>query len=163
MFSRLIVALCIFCSFVTFSKNTKRKEVSKETKANIIRVLKANENLHASFFKYDAALVEKNALALKAEVEKIKNKEISKLLNYAKKKLANIKASNKRETNNMNYHVVSMGLIVIINKYDLGKKYNSYTCPMIKKKWVQNTDKMKKVHNPYAPEMPHCGSQSSKY
>lgn len=56
-----------------------------------------------------------------------------------------------------------MALIHIVNKYDLGSKYNAYSCPMVKKKWLQNSDKMAKVHNPYAAGMPHCGSQDTNH
>ena len=65
--------------------------------------------------------------------------------------------------NNENYHIVSSALIFVINKYDLGSEYNAYSCPMVKKKWIQNSKKMTKVHNPYAAGMPHCGSQDSSH
>jgi hypothetical protein len=45
----------------------------------------------------------------------------------------------------------------------VGEGYNEYTCPMVKKKWVQNSKKRARVHNPYAPEMPHCGGQVTEY
>ena len=51
----------------------------------------------------------------------------------------------------------------VVNTYDVGKKYNAYSCPMVKKKWVQNSKKMAKVHNPYAPNMPHCGSKDTSH
>lgn len=144
------------------SKNG-RKSLAETTKKSVISVLEANEKLHASFFKYDAKAVEANALKLTKVINAIKDKEISTLLTFSKTKLAEIKASNERETNNKNYHLVSMALIHVVNKYDVGAKYNVYSCPMVKKKWVQNSSKMQKVHNPYAPNMPHCGSQDSHH
>jgi hypothetical protein len=107
--------------------------------------------------------VESNAMNLKKAIDAIEDKEVAKLLNFSKGKLKEIKASNDREVNNKNYHLVSMALIHIVNKYDVGSKYNAYSCPMVKKKWVQNSSKMAKVHNPYAPNMPHCGSKDSRY
>ena len=65
--------------------------------------------------------------------------------------------------NNQNYHLTSMALIHIVNTYDVGNEYNAYSCPMVKKKWLQNSKKMAKVHNPYAPNMPHCGGQDSNF
>ena len=85
------------------------------------------------------------------------------LLTFSKTKLDQIKASNDREDNNQNYHLVSMALIHVVKEYDVGSKYNAYSCPMVKKKWLQNSKKISKVHNPYAPEMPHCGSQDSHH
>ncbi len=144
-------------------KKGDRKSLSEAAKKSVISALEVNEALHSSFFKYDAKAVESNAMKLKKAIDAIEDKEVAKLLNFSKTKLSEIKASNDRETNNKNYHLVSMALIHIVNKYDVGSKYNAYSCPMVKKKWVQNSSKMVKVHNPYAPNMPHCGSQDSKH
>lgn len=144
-------------------KKGDRKSLSEAAKNSVISALEANEALHSSFFKYDAKAVESNAMKLKKAIDAIEDKEVAKLLNFSKSKLSEIKASNDRETNNKNYHLVSMALIHIVNKYDVGSKYNAYSCPMVKKKWVQNSSKMAKVHNPYAPNMPHCGSQDSHH
>ncbi len=144
-------------------KKGDRKSLSEAAKKSVLLALEANEALHSSFFEYDAKTVESNAMKLKKAIDAIEDKEVAKLLNFSKSKLSEIKASNDRETNNKNYHLVSMALIHIVNKYDVGSKYNAYSCPMVKKKWVQNSSKMAKVHNPYAPEMPHCGSQDSHH
>ena len=144
-------------------KKGDRKSLSEAAKKSVLSALETNEALHSSFFKYDAKTVESNAMKLKKAIDAIEDKEVAKLLNFSKTKLSEIKASNDRETNNKNYHLVSMALIHIVNKYDVGSKYNAYSCPMVKKKWVQNSSKMAKVHNPYAPEMPHCGSQDSHH
>lgn len=144
-------------------KSGDRKSLTEAAKKSVISALEANEALHGSFFDYDASAVEANAVKLKNAIEAIEDKEVAKLLNFSKGKLTEIKASNDRETNNKNYHLVSMALIHIVNKYDVGSKYNAYSCPMVKKKWVQNSSRMAKVHNPYAPNMPHCGSQDTKH
>ena len=144
-------------------KKGDRKSLSEAAKKSIVLALEANEALHSSFFKYDAKAVESNAMKLKKAIDAIEDKEVAKLLDFSKGKLNEIKASNDREANNKNYHLVSMALIHIVNKYDVGSKYNAYSCPMVKKKWVQNSSKMAKVHNPYAPNMPHCGSQDSNH
>ena len=144
-------------------KDGSRKSLTEATKKSVISVLEANEELHSSFFNYDAKAVEASALKLNKAIDAIEDKEISKLLNFSKSKLSEIKASHDRETNNKTYHLVSMALIHIVSKYDVGANYNAYSCPMVKKKWVQNSSKMEKVHNPYAPDMPHCGSKDSQY
>lgn len=145
------------------AKKTGRKSLNDASKKTVITMLEKNEKLHAAFFTYDAKAVEKNATELKNAMDAIKDEEVSKLLKFSKTKLSEIKASNDREVNNQNYHIVSSALIYIVNMFDVGPKYNAYSCPMVKKKWVQNSKKMAKVHNPYAPEMPHCGTQDSHY
>lgn len=154
----------ILISLVSLASESKsRVKLNEKIKEELVAVLEANENLHNAFFEYNANQVQKAAKNLSGEISKISDAEISKLLNFSKGKLLEITASADREENNKNYHLVSMALIHIVNKYDVGMKYNAYSCPMVKKKWVQNSEKMDKVHNPYAPEMPHCGSKDSHY
>lgn len=145
------------------SKMSSRKKIDESTKKSVIKALDANEELHNSFFDYNGKKIEDAAKNLKAAVLEIKNEEIAKLLKFSTTKLELIKESAKRSDNNDNYHLVSMALIHVVNTYDLGSKYNAYSCPMVKKKWLQNSQKDAKVNNPYAPNMPHCGSQDTNY
>lgn len=145
------------------ASKTKRIELPMEVKKSVQVALATNEKLHGAFFKYEGAKVEAASKDLEASLSKIKDKDISKLLKFSKTKLSEIKASKSREENNNAYNVVSMALIYIVNKYDVGDTYNAYSCPMVKKKWVQNSEKIEKVHNPYAPNMPHCGSKDTDY
>ena len=140
-----------------------REFIDSESKQAVLNALKVNEDLHQAFFQYDAQKVAFKAKELKKAIEKIENKDISKLLSFAKTKLDSMNASNEREENNKNYHVVSSALIHVINNYDLGSDYNAYSCPMVKKKWLQNTTKSSDVKNPYAASMPTCGSKNSEY
>lgn len=141
----------------------ERKKLDEKSKSEVISVLKSNEVLHMSFFKYDAKRVEINAKKLSEAISKISNQEISKLLKFAHTKTKEIQASSSQDDNNQTYHIVSMALIYLVNTYDLGSEYNAYSCPMVKKKWLQNSKKMSKVHNPYSAMMPHCGSQVTKF
>lgn len=150
-----ILLFSLLMANITFSKEA----VDEKSRAEVLLVLEANEALHASFFKYNAKDVEANAKKTSAAISKISNKEIRKLLQNSSKMLDSIKSDADREANNVSYHQASMALIYVINKYDLGEKYSGYRCPMVKKKWVQNTEKMARVHNPYAPGMPHCGGK----
>ena len=140
-----------------------RKKLTHTARKSLISALEANESLHRAFFSYDGKIVETEATRLAKSISAIKDEQISKLLKFSQSKLNEIKAANDRKVNDKNYHLVSMALIHIINKYDVGRKYNAYSCPMVKKKWVQNSEKMLKVHNPYAPNMPHCGSQDTRH
>ncbi|PIK13635.1 hypothetical protein [Halobacteriovorax sp. JY17] len=145
----------LFLNNIAFSKDS----LDEKSKEEVLNVLEVNEALHASFFKYNAKDVQANAEKTAAAIAKVSNKEVKKLLENASKKLSEIKEGADRESNNKNYHQASMAMIYVINKYDLGDKYSGYRCPMVKKKWVQNSQKMGRVHNPYAPEMPHCGGR----
>ncbi len=138
-----------------------RKKLDDKTKKELLTAFEINEALHASFFKYDAFMVETNAKRLADAFAKVSNKEIAGFLSFPKTKLGQITAKTDRKVNNQNYHLVSMALIGILKRYDLGSTYNAYSCSMVQKQWVQNSTKMNRVHNPYAPYMPHCGSKDS--
>jgi hypothetical protein len=163
MFKKVIVLVACLVSVTSVVSAEKRLKVDEKTKVQIIDALKVNDELHASFFKYDGKKIEAVAKKLNLAFDKINDPSISKLLVFAKKKLVDIKEANDKKLNNENYHIVSSALIFVINKYDLGNEYNAYSCPMVKKKWIQNSKKMTKVHNPYAAGMPHCGSQDSSH
>lgn len=141
----------------------ERKKISPEHVSEVTKVLEVNEKLHMAFFKYDGSEVEKFSKELESSLGSISNTEVSKLLTFAKNKLKEIQSSKSKEENYQSYHIVSMALIHVVNTYDIGGDYNAYSCPMVKKKWLQNSSKLAKVHNPYAAMMPHCGSQDTKF
>ncbi len=143
--------------------NEDRKDLDEKSKNQVLVVLAVNEKLHDAFFTFDAAKVELSAKKLKNEIENISHSEIAKSLNFSKEKLLNIKASSSREMNNQNDHIVSMALIYIVNTYDVGKDYDAYSCPMVKKKWLQSSKKVSENHSPYVSGMAHCGNQDSNY
>ena len=140
-----------------------REALNDKTKRELLAVLEKNEALHQAFFSYKGPQVEEVSEGLLKAIRGISQEDIAKLLQFSSQKLSEIKASKTREENNQNYHLVSMALIHFINKYDLGPDYNAYSCPMVKKKWIQNTKKVAKVHNPYDPSMPHCGTQDTRH
>ncbi|WP_417335738.1 hypothetical protein [Halobacteriovorax marinus] len=152
-------SIILIFSLLTINLSFAKESIEEGAKNSMLKVLESNEALHASFFKYNPKEVEQNAKKTLDALNAIKNPEFKKLLAKAGEKLKLITATADREANNVNYHQASMAFIYIINKYDLGEKYAGYRCPMVKKKWVQNTKKMGRVHNPYDPSMPHCGGK----
>ncbi len=141
----------------------KRKPLDSKTKTQVIKALDLNDELHMAFFEYDAKVVMKQAVALKKALTKLKGKELEKLFAPAIKELGQISSESKRAENNEHYAKASLSLVYLVNHYDVGPGYNAYMCPMVKKKWVQNSKKRDRTHNPYAPEMPHCGGRVTDY
>lgn len=163
MFKKSILVIAVLsCVNVSFGSNA-RIALNEKVKKEVIEVLEANEKLHVSFFEYNGKKIETSASAVKEKIGKISDPEISKLLKYPMTKLSEMKSGSERADNDKNYHLVSMALINIVKKYDVGEKYNAFTCPMVKKKWLQNTKKMPTVHNPYAPDMPTCGMRTTSH
>ena len=140
-----------------------RVELNPSVKSELISVLQANEKLHMAFFKSDYKKAEYESKNVISAIDKISDANIKSMLKFAQTKLSQIKSNQDKKVNNKNYHIVSSALIFLLNKYDLGSGYNAYSCPMVKMKWIQNSKKINKVHNPYANEMPHCGEKDSDY
>jgi len=140
-----------------------RTQLKGSDKESVEKILTINESLHGHFFEYDPKLVQEDAKRLANEIDKVSNKEIKEVLKDTSLELKKISSTAEREVNDKLYHKVNLGLIKLIETYDIGKKYNAYSCPMVKKKWVQNSGDKLRVHNPYAPEMPHCGQRDSDY
>ena len=144
-------------------KQGSRKMLMGAQKKEVLAVLQANEKLQESFFKYDGASAQKAAMNVKMAMSKVSKPEIAKLLKYAQTKLGELKSSNSRDQNNKIYHMVSSAMILVVKRYDVGGKYNAYSCPMAKKKWIQNSAKNDGVKNPYLAMMPGCGSKDTTY
>ena len=140
-----------------------RVELNPSVKSELISVLQANEKLHMAFFKSDYKKAEYESKNVISAIDKISDANIKSMLKFAQTKLSQIKSNQDKKVNNKSYHIVSSALIFLLNKYDLGSGYNAYSCPMVKMKWIQNSKKINKVHNPYANEMPHCGEKDSDY
>ena len=142
------------------TKEMKAKtKLSEKEKSEVLKLLEENEELHGSFFKYKGEKVAAHSKKMVSLIDKISHKEIKKLLGFGKKQLELLTAKRSQKENNQSYHMFSMAMIHIMNTYELGDKYKGYRCPMVRKQWVQNTEKMDKVHNPYAAYMPHCGEK----
>ncbi len=157
---KLLTILTLFSFIFTVHARTKLEGKDKST---VQHVLEVNESLHKNFFEYKAGLVEEDAKRLKEAIKTIPNKKISALLKDSLSELSKIKADNDREANNVAYHKASLGLIKMLEEYNPGKRYNAYSCPMVQKRWVQNSETKLRVHNPFAPEMPHCGQRDTEY
>ncbi len=160
MKSKIVLLLIVALSSLG---QTERVKLEGNVKSEIAKVFEANEKLYDEFFEYDGVKVQSAAISLKTEMSKISNPEISKLLQFANTKLEEIKEGNSKEDNFKAYNIISMALIHINSKYDFGKKYNSYYCPMVKKKWLQNDIKVSGVKNPYSDSMRDCGSKESNF
>jgi len=163
MFKKGILLLVLLNLILVNAFGKDRNKLDDKTKKELINVLETNEQLFNAFYEYDSKKVEESAMKLKDSIGKIDNQEISKLLSFSIKKLEEMKSSSSREDNDQAYHLVSMALIHIVNTYDVGDIYNAYSCPMVKKKWIQNSKKMADVNNPYAPDMPNCGSKDTSF
>jgi ribonucleotide reductase beta subunit family protein with ferritin-like domain len=163
---KLFYLVTLFCfSFLIFSSWAKdsRRPLGSELKTQLMKVFEQNEKLHAAMFKYNKEKLVQETTLFKKLLREIKASDLSKQLTPALSSADELISSQDKAKDNESYHRLSLVLVKIIESYNLGSTYNIFYCPMVKKRWVQNSQKMKKVHNPYAPEMPHCGGQISEF
>jgi len=125
----------------------------------MLKVLEKNESLHHSFFSYNAKAVEDATKELLKFSITNKEKALDSDLLKVRESLEKISAKQTQEENKKQYGLANIYFVKIINKYDLGEKYQAYYCPMVRKKWVQNTQKGVDVQNPYDASMPDCGGR----
>ena len=146
-----------------------RIEISNESKQKLIKLLEENEGLHDAFYNYKEENIEKvikktetMITAITKALDKIE-KNLKADLIYGRSNLEKISSKAKKSENYNHYNAFSTSMIKILTTYNLGDTYNVYSCPMVKKKWIQNSKTLSKVHNPYAPSMPHCGVQDTYF
>lgn len=156
--------LILFLSLFTIFSAQARKKLKPAVYSEVIEIYQLNEKLHQSFFSYKGEEIHRVAQEISKKIEGFKESESTRLLGKSKEYLERIRdlGEKKRSPNDRHYHKFSLILIDALKDYEL-EHYNEYSCPMVKKSWVQNSSKTKKVLNPYAPYMPNCGSQKSHY
>ncbi len=159
-----LTTLLILFTSQAYSSEKQRQSIDENTKNEILNVLQTNEGLFQLFFDRKLDNIKTIANKVSQAIDKISNKDIKKKLIFSQKKLSLLNPERSFKENSQDYHLISMALIHLITSYDTGDTYNVYYCPMVEKKWIQNSKKIKKVHNPYASNtMPHCGDAISHY
>lgn len=159
MIKKILITLTVLLAFNSWARIEMKPEVQKQVQS----ILKAGDKLHESFFEYDASAVEKAAKDVAQKISELKDPELAKLLKVTKEKLEEIGKEKSESVNKENFYIVSLGLGNVVNKYEVGGKWNIYSCPMVKKKWIQDSSKVSDVQNPYASGMPNCGSKDTDY
>ena len=140
----------------------KRQSLSSKDKSVLSEILAKNDLLFNSFLKKDKDLIEKYAKELSALVSTA-DSSIVKQVKAKASSLNNIKSSNKNEDNLNAYESFLNPLITLVQQYDVGGKYNVFSCPMVKKSWIQDLKTNKDVKNVYAMDMLECGSQDTHF
>lgn len=162
--SSMMKFLIILLSLVCISNvAADRRKLPSKTKEQMLEVLKKHEGLHMAFFNYDQAKIKEQASILSAQVRKVGVSQVKKYLTKMYKELDDLQAATNKKDSYKLYDSISQKFVKIVSIFNTGKDYNIYSCPMVKKKWIQNTTKLRRVHNPFAPEMPHCGQRDTDY
>jgi hypothetical protein len=161
IFMKLILIFSLLLSSIMAFAQT-RKDLAPTDKAQVLEVLSKHDALFNALINNDFKAAEPAALALKTALEK----STTAVLKTAKAQavsLSQIKGNLGGEKNLALYEKVSNPLVEVVKGYNLGSGYNIFSCPMVKKSWVQNMTQHKDVRNVYATSMLECGSQDTKF
>jgi len=158
----LALGLCCFLN-LAHSAPKSRKVLPPKTQKRVLELFKINEKLHEAFYRDEVKEAEKAAKELKRAYQKIKDPEIQEALKSGFEGLSEIRLKNSLRINHEHYDAASSALIWLLETYGLGSQYNAFRCPMVRKKWVQDTRKTPGVQNPYAPKMRACGVQETHF
>lgn len=140
----------------------KRQPISSKDKSILSEILAKNDLLFNSFLKEDKDLTEKYAKELSVLVTTA-DSLIIKEVKAEVSSLSKIKSSIKNEKNLESYELFLKPLISLVQKFDVGAKYNVFTCPMVKKSWLQDVRVNKEVKNVFASYMLECGNQDTHF
>lgn len=141
----------------------KRKALSTPERKLLIELLEGNEELHAAFYKYSPEQINQVAKKMKSTLEKLRETQLAKAFKRTEKEILKLTTGKERMANNRAYSEFGKTLERVLDKWDVTSSYNVFYCPMVKMTWVQDIKKKAKVHNPFAPSMPHCGYQKTNF
>lgn len=145
------------------SEEFDRKKLSMDVKTQLREVYRRNDKLYQLFVdeKYDQ--VKKQAEEVALAIEKIESEDVTQLLNFTKKNLRDLEGELDLDVLHEAYSMISTALIHVLKTYDVGPGYNAYYCPMVKKRWVQNSMEVSDIQNPYDKSMRMCGDQETSF
>ncbi|MBA2404060.1 MAG: DUF3347 domain-containing protein [Bdellovibrionales bacterium] len=152
----------LLCLLLLSTSAFARQKVAPQDQKVLTEVLTKNDALFNAFLKKDAAKIEKEAKELAVLVEKSKSPLLKDVKANAKS-LNQIKAAKKNEENLVSYEAFLNPLIKVVEANEAPKNFNVFSCPMVKKAWLQNIEVNKDVRNVYAMEMLECGTQDTKF
>jgi hypothetical protein len=149
------LTLGIWIGILGISLNAQANDKDSFNKA-----LKTYEKVHDAFFKRDLKTAQKFSSQLEKELSQIKEPEHTKLLAPVMKRVKSLRETKDVEEAHDDFHVISVGMLGVLDRAMPNKSYARYYCPMVKKYWIQNITESEKVMNPYASDtMPHCGGK----
>lgn len=143
-------------------KSTQRKSLNDKDKKTISDALTINDQLFNALLAKDAKLIEKKSQEISALLQGNKD-AVFKELALKASNLKTIKSSTKQEDALKTYEEFLKPLIKVVQEYDLGNSYNVFSCPMVKKSWIQDVRVNKGVKNVFAPYMLECGTQDTHF
>lgn len=143
-------------------KSAQRKPLGEKDKKILTDALKINDQLFNALLAKDTKLIEKKSQEI-SDLFQGNKEAIYKELTSKAGNLKKIKSSTKQEDALKAYEEFLKPLIKVVQEYDIENSYNVFSCPMVKKSWIQDVRVNKGVKNVFAPYMLECGTQDTHF
>lgn len=143
-------------------KSAQRKSLAEKDKKFLTDALKINDQLFNALLAKDTKLIEKKSQEI-SDLFQGNKEAIYKELTSQAGNLKKIKSSTKQEDALKAYEEFLKPLIKVVQEYDIENSYNVFSCPMVKKSWIQDVRVNKGVKNVFAPYMLECGTQDTHF
>ncbi|OFZ14920.1 MAG: hypothetical protein A2X86_06205 [Bdellovibrionales bacterium GWA2_49_15] len=148
---RIILTLFSLFSMVSYGAT------SPETQKYLVNLLKANDSVHSAFVKND----EQGVKPVWANFEKVLSgsapNELKEFVSESKVATVKLVSASAFDEKRKLYGDVIKPIVAMLQKFGPIDSYKVFTCPMVKKDWIQDTKLNSEVQNPYDPKMVKCG------
>lgn len=142
----------------------EKAALEKEAQAQALNIFAANFQLHQAFIKDDVELIQQQAFNLREVTTQAVAAQPS-LVELAKvdetlKQMATQKEVEQLATS---FALVNQVMVDFLLANELSAAYNVYYCPMVDKRWIQDSAQVLEVQNPYALYMLKCGTKETSF
>ncbi len=147
------ILLCVFALFSYTSFAAGSPQIQKY----LTTLLKANDAIHTAFIKNDEPGFKTALAGLDKVLGEARVDELKQFVTESKSASAKLVSAANFDEKRKLYGDVVKPIVAMLQKYGPIESYRVFTCPMVKKDWIQDTKIASKVQNPYEPKMVDCG------
>ncbi|MBI2521867.1 MAG: DUF3347 domain-containing protein [Bdellovibrio sp.] len=148
---RIIMIFCTFFSMTSFGAT------SPEIEKYLNDVLKANDAVHSAFIKSDDKELKSVWDTFEKALSGPRPDELKDFVTESKSAASKLVNATKFDEKRKLYGDVMKPIALMLQKYGPIASYKVFTCPMVKKDWIQDIKVVPQVQNPYDPKMVKCG------
>ncbi len=130
---------------------------SPEIQKYLANVLKANDAVHSVFIKNDEQGFKMVWDGFEKALSQTRPDELKELITESKSASSKLMTATSLDEKRKLYGDVVKPIVLLLQKYGPIESYKVFTCPMVKKDWIQDIKVVSQVQNPYDPKMLKCG------
>lgn len=142
----------------------QKTALEKEVEEQALKIFAANFQLHQAFVKDDVELIQQQAVNLReVTTQAIAAQPTLVALAKVDDTLKLMATQKEVEELTTSFGQVNLVLVDYLLAHELSGAYNVYYCPMVDKRWIQDSAQVLEVQNPYALYMLKCGTKETSF